>query len=51
MIYFQAGSEKTVLGSGDLKKGLFIALEKLAQEKKFSRCLRISPGSIQRLGK
>ena len=34
MIYFQAGSEKTVLGSEDLKKGLFIALEKLGSRKK-----------------
>jgi nickel-dependent lactate racemase len=34
MIYFQAGSEKTILGSEDLKKGLFIALEKLGKRER-----------------
>jgi nickel-dependent lactate racemase len=34
MIYFKAGSEKTFLGSDDLKKGLFTALEKLGTRKK-----------------
>jgi nickel-dependent lactate racemase len=34
MIYFQAGSEKMVLSSEDLKKGLFTALEKLGARKK-----------------
>jgi nickel-dependent lactate racemase len=34
MIYYQAGSENTVLGSDDLKKGLFTALEKLGARKK-----------------
>lgn len=34
MIYFQTGSEHTVLQSEDLKKGLFTALEKLGSRKK-----------------
>ena len=34
MIYFQAGSEKTVLSSEDLKNGLFTALKKLGVRKK-----------------
>ena len=34
MIYFKAGSEKTILGSEDLKRGLFSALEKLGARKK-----------------
>ena len=34
MIYFKAGSEKTVLTSEDLKKGLFSALDKLGSRKK-----------------
>jgi nickel-dependent lactate racemase len=34
MIYFQSGSENTVLNSDDLKKGLFTALEKLGTRKK-----------------
>jgi nickel-dependent lactate racemase len=33
MIYFQKGSENTVLGSDDLKKGLVVALEKLGARK------------------
>jgi nickel-dependent lactate racemase len=34
MIYFGTGSEKSVLGSEDLKNGLFIALKKLGNRKK-----------------
>ncbi len=34
MIYFQAGSENTVLSDGDLKAGLFEALEKLGTKQK-----------------
>jgi len=34
MIYFQAGSEKTVLRSDDLKRSLFTALKKLGRKRK-----------------
>jgi nickel-dependent lactate racemase len=34
MIYFQSGSEKTVLSSEDLKNGLFTALKKIGDRKK-----------------
>lgn len=34
MIYFGTGSETTVLGSEDLKNGLFTALEKIGRKKK-----------------
>ncbi len=33
MIYYQSGSEKTVLGSDDLKHGLFTALKKIGPRK------------------
>ena len=33
MIYYQSGSEKSVLSSADLKNGLYIALEKLGVRK------------------
>jgi nickel-dependent lactate racemase len=44
MIYFKAGSEDTVLGSEDLKKGLFTALEKLGPRKKV---LAVPPDSTR----
>lgn len=40
MIYFQRGSEDTVLSAGDLKEGLFIALEKLGRR---NRVLVVPP--------
>ena len=35
MIYFGTGSEKSVLGPEDLRNGLFSALEKLGNRKKY----------------
>ena len=38
MIYYQRGSENTVLSGSDLKEGLFTALDKLGKRRQGTGC-------------